>query len=123
MTLNATNPLGAPLIDIGLITTEFDIRALRQGVVKMKELFTAEAWADWGLVPTGPLGEATTDEQIDQAIRNLGGNAYHPISTAMMTPEDTSYGVVNPDLKVKKVSGLRIVDASLMVCCLGPLRP
>ncbi|KAH6904223.1 aryl-alcohol oxidase [Coprinopsis sp. MPI-PUGE-AT-0042] len=92
--LEALPLLGSPLIDLGLITTEFDIRALRQGVADMKGLFTADAWADWGLVPTGPLGEATSDEQVYQAIRNLAGNAYHPISTAMMTPEDASYGVV-----------------------------
>ncbi|KAH6904204.1 GMC oxidoreductase-domain-containing protein [Coprinopsis sp. MPI-PUGE-AT-0042] len=79
-----------------------------------KDLYAASPWADWGLIPTGPLAEATTDEEIDNAIRNLAGNGYHAMGTAMMTPEDAPFGVVNPDLRVKKVSGLRIVDASIM---------
>ena len=115
MTLNATDPLGSPLIDIGMLTTEFDIRATREGVAKIRELYNASVWADWGLIPTGPFAGAVTEEQIDNAIRNTAGNGYHPIGTAMMTPKDASYGVVDPDLKVKKVKGLRIVDASIIV--------
>ncbi|KAH6904191.1 aryl-alcohol oxidase [Coprinopsis sp. MPI-PUGE-AT-0042] len=112
--LNTTDLLGDPLIDLGLLTSDFDIRALRQGIAEAKEIFSAQAWAGWGLELTGPLSEATSDEQVDEAIRNLASNTYHPVSTAMMTPEDASYGVVNPDLRVKKVSGLRVVDASIM---------
>ncbi|KAH6904198.1 aryl-alcohol oxidase [Coprinopsis sp. MPI-PUGE-AT-0042] len=112
--LNATDPFGDPLIDLGVFTSDFDIRALRQGISDAKEVFSAQAWAGWGLELTGPLSEATSDEQVDEVIRNSAVNAYHPVSTAMMTPEDASYGVVNPDLRVKKVSGLRIVDASIM---------
>ena len=82
----------------------------------MKAIFTADAWAEWGLLPTGPLAEAVTDEEFEQAIRNVAGNGYHGVSTSMMTPEDSSYGVVDPDLRVKRVSGLRVVDASIMVC-------
>ena len=84
-------------------------------MVGLKKLMTAQAWNDWGLVPTGVLGEAHTDEELDDAIRVRAGNAFHCVSTAMMTAEDASFGVVNPDLRVKKVSGLRIVDASVMV--------
>jgi choline dehydrogenase-like flavoprotein len=115
VSLNTSNPLDQPLIHLGLLQDDFDIRATRQGVLELKKLFNAPAWAEWGLVPTGPLGEATTDEELEQAIRNTARNGVHPVSTAMMTPKDASYGVVNPDLKVKKVSGLRIVDASIMV--------
>jgi choline dehydrogenase-like flavoprotein len=115
MSLNATDPLGAPVIDIGMLSTDFDIRVMRHGVSRIRELYAASPWVDWGLVPTGPFAEATTDAQIDNAIRNAAGNGYHATGTAMMTPEDASYGVVNPDLKVKKVSGLRVVDASIMV--------
>ena len=86
-----------------------------QGFKDMMALFTAPAWADWGLVPLGPLAETSNDEEVEEAIRNAAGNAYHPVSTCMMTAEDASYGVVNPDLRVKEVTGLRIVDASVMV--------
>ncbi|KAH6904197.1 GMC oxidoreductase-domain-containing protein [Coprinopsis sp. MPI-PUGE-AT-0042] len=101
LTLNASDPLGDPLIDLGMLTSDFDIRALHQGIAGVLSL-------------RDPLSEATSDDQVGKAIRDLAGNAYHPVSTAMMTPEDASYGVVNPDLRVKKVSGLRIVDASIM---------
>lgn len=114
MTLNATDPLGSPLIDIGMLTTEFDIRVAREAVAKIRELYNASAWTDWGLVPAGPFAEAVTDEEIDNAIRKTAGNGYHPVGTAMMTAREASYGVVDPDLKVKGVKGLRVVDASII---------
>lgn len=114
VSLNTSDPLNPPLIHFGMLQSAFDIIATRQGVLEMKKLLTAPAWADWGLVPTGPLAEATSDEELEQAIRNLAMNGFHPVGTAMMTSEDASYGVVNPDLRVKKVSGLRVVDASIM---------
>jgi hypothetical protein len=40
---------------------------------------------------------------------------WHPVSTAKMSPKGASYGVVDPDLKVKGMKGLRIVDASVFV--------
>lgn len=114
VTLNASNPLGQPLIDLNSLSTTFDILAMRQGVKNVRKIYTAKAWADWGLVPVGSLGDAKNNEELEQAIRNLAGCAYHPVGTAMMSPEDASYGVVDPDLRVKKVSGLRVVDASVM---------
>lgn len=114
VSLNTSDHSDQPLIAFGLLQNAFDILAMIQGVKDLKAFFSAEAWADWGLVPTGPLAEAATDQELEQAIRNLAGNGYHGIGTAMMTPEDSMYGVVNPDLRVKKVSGLRVVDASIM---------
>ncbi|KAH6904199.1 hypothetical protein BKA70DRAFT_1432404 [Coprinopsis sp. MPI-PUGE-AT-0042] len=91
--LNATDPFGDPLIDLGVFTSDFDIRALRQGISDAKEVFSAQAWAGWGLELTGRSPKLPHGD--DDARR-------------------TSYGVVNPDLRVKKVSGLRVVDASIM---------
>jgi choline dehydrogenase-like flavoprotein len=62
-----------------------------------------------------PWTNATTDEEIDQVIREIAVTAWHPISTAAMSPKGASWGVVDPDLRVKGVSGLRVIDASIMV--------
>jgi choline dehydrogenase-like flavoprotein len=42
-------------------------------------------------------------------------SAWHPVGTAPMSPRNAKYAVVDPDLKVKGVQGLRIADASVMV--------
>ena len=63
----------------------------------------------------GSLANATTDALLDEFIRNNAGTAAHPVGTASMSSRNASYGVVDPDLKVKGVGGLRIVDASVLV--------
>ena len=63
----------------------------------------------------GSLANATTDDLLDEFIRNNAGTAAHPVGTASMSSRNASYGVVDPDLKVKGVAGLRIVDASVLV--------
>ena len=58
---------------------------------------------------------ATTDDQIDTFIRSTAATLFHPMGTASMSPKGASWGVVDPDLRVKGVVGLRIVDNSVVV--------
>lgn len=79
-------------------------------------------WSDYVIGPTGGLAialNATTnlDGAIDQYVTNHTGTIWHPVGTASMSPVGAPWGVVDPDLKVKKVTGLRIVDASVFVSC------
>lgn len=62
-----------------------------------------------------PFDGATTDSEIEEIIRETAVTAWHPIGTAMMSPKGASWGVVDPDLRVKGISGLRVIDASIMV--------
>lgn len=66
-----------------------------------------------GLLP--PWNDAMNDSQIEEVIREIAVTAWHPIGTAMMSPKGADWGVVDPDLRVKGVNGLRIIDASIMV--------
>lgn len=62
-----------------------------------------------------PLANATSEEEIEEYIRNTSRSGLHPIGTAAISPKVADWGVVNPDLLVKEVSRLRIVDASVIV--------
>ena len=56
-----------------------------------------------------------SDEELESYITRNTETLYHPSCTARMAPRDVPWGVVDPDLLVKGVTGLRIVDASVFV--------
>lgn len=61
------------------------------------------------------MNTANTDEELNEYIRQNAVSFFHPVATAAMSPVGADWGVVDPDLKVKGVAGLRIVDASVAV--------
>jgi choline dehydrogenase len=56
----------------------------------------------------GPLANITSDVDMDSIIRNSAGSAWDPVETTSMSPKNADWGVVDPDLLMRKVSGLRI---------------
>lgn len=115
MKLVDNDPFGKPLINPNYLSTEWDVFALRESVKIVQRFVNASAWDDYVIAPFGQFAEATTDDAIDTYMRNNSATFFHPISTAMMSPKGASWGVVDPDLKVKGVEGLRIVDGSVLV--------
>ncbi|KAJ6474769.1 glucose dehydrogenase short protein [Mycena sanguinolenta] len=113
ITLQSNNPFDPPLIDLGLLTTEFDLFAVREAIKKAYRFVQAPVWKDYIISPTIDLLNMTTDA-LDEFIRNSVGAVGHLVSTAAMSAKDASYGVVNPDLLVKGASGLSIIDASIL---------
>jgi choline dehydrogenase-like flavoprotein len=59
-----------------------------------------------------PGVDVQTDQQVLNAIRNGGGTVFHPVGTCRMGSDEQS--VVDPELRVRGVDGLRVIDASLM---------
>ncbi|KAJ7924083.1 aryl-alcohol oxidase [Mycena leptocephala] len=113
ITLQSNNPSDPPLIDPGLLVTDFDLFAIRESIKKAYRFVEAPVWKDYIIAPTIDLLNMTTDA-LDEFIRNTGSSSGHIVSTAVMSAKDASYGVVNPDLLVKGASGLSIIDASIM---------
>jgi choline dehydrogenase-like flavoprotein len=119
VSLNSSNPFDAPLIDPALLTSEFDVRALREAVKMARQFVTAPVWAGYILNEVGPLANATTDAELDAVLRASAGTASHLVGTAGMSARDATYGVVDPDLLLKGAQGLRIIDASVLVSALA----
>ncbi|KAG6907390.1 hypothetical protein DXG01_009081 [Tephrocybe rancida] len=114
VSLGSTDPFDQPLIDPTFLATEFDIFAMREAVKSAQKFFTAPVWKDYVLSPVGGLENATSDQLLDDYIRRGVFSAAHPVGTAAMSAKNASFGVVDPDLRAKGISGLRIVDASVM---------
>ncbi|KAJ6474770.1 aryl-alcohol oxidase [Mycena sanguinolenta] len=113
ITLQSNNPFDPPLIDPGLLVTDFDLFTTRESIKKAYRFVEAPIWNDYIIAPTIDLLNMTTDA-LDEFIRNTGSSSGHIVSTAAMSAKDASYGVVNPDLLVKGASGLSIIDASII---------
>ena len=59
-----------------------------------------------------PGPDVRSDAQILDAVRSGGGTVFHPVGTCRMGSDERS--VVDPELRVRGVDGLRVIDASVM---------
>ncbi|KAG6901607.1 hypothetical protein C0995_010015 [Termitomyces sp. Mi166 len=114
ITLKTSDPFDQPLINPGLMALEYDRVALRESVKKSIRLVSAPAWKDYIIRPDGGLENVTTDDELDRFILNSTSTFLHGVGTAAMSAQGADHGVVDPDLRVKGASGLRVVDASVM---------
>ncbi|TFK19458.1 aryl-alcohol oxidase [Coprinopsis marcescibilis] len=111
--IRSSNPFDAPIIDPGYLSHEFDLEAFVEGARIAKRFFSAPAWNGFtnGLVTPDP--DTTSAEDYYQYVRNTTGSTLHASGTAAMSARNARNGVVDPDLRVKGVKGLRVVDASV----------
>ncbi|KAK7052423.1 pyranose dehydrogenase 1, partial [Favolaschia claudopus] len=115
ITLASSNPFDAPLIDPGLFNDEYDLLAMVVAIKKAVKFVSAKTWEGFVIRPLDNLAEAlTSDEAMEDYIRQTVVNALHPVGTAAMSPRNARWGVVDPDLLVKGATGIRVIDASVM---------
>ncbi|KAJ7846374.1 hypothetical protein B0H14DRAFT_3086297 [Mycena olivaceomarginata] len=114
--LTSNDPFAKPLVDVASLTTDFDIFALREAVKMTHRFLNATAWQGYILGPSAMtnLSLGATDAAIETYLRANAAPNGHIVGTASMSPKRAKYGVVDPDLTVKGVKGLRIVDASVL---------
>ena len=63
------DPFDPPIIDLALLTTDFDIKTMVYAIKLVKRFATAKAWKGFVIRPWGPLDMANTDEEIVEYIR------------------------------------------------------
>ncbi|KAK7056456.1 hypothetical protein VNI00_003011 [Paramarasmius palmivorus] len=113
MTLQSSSIWDAPIIDLGMFTTDYDIQSMVQ-VLKDSELFISQpAWDGFLIGPYGERATLVTDEDYANFARNHSVTVNHGMGTARMGPGGVENGVVDANLLVKGAKGLRIIDASV----------
>ncbi|KAJ6494581.1 alcohol oxidase [Mycena sanguinolenta] len=112
VTLGSNNPLEDPLINPNLLGADVDLVIMREAVKSAIRYTTAPAWDDYVLSTVGLTD--TSDAGIDAYIRANAGTIYHPVGSVAMSPEGASWGALNPDLTVKGLTGIRVVDMSIV---------
>ena len=110
--LASADPLAAPLIDPAFLAEREDMDRLMRGFKIMRRVLHQPALADLGGREVAVLAAVQTDAQIEQFIRDRADTVYHPVGTCRMGAGPLD--VVDANLRVHGLEGLRVVDASIM---------
>ena len=110
--LASKDPFAPPVIDPNFLGVRDDMERLSRGVRIMRELLGQPALASLGGKEMAHSAQATSDLQLEQFVRDYADTIYHPVGTCRMGKGPLD--VVDHELRVHGVQGLRVVDASIM---------
>ena len=112
--LRSADPDDMPLVNPNYLSDPEDLRLQMDAVRYAREVLTVRPMADVIEREMMPGAEVTSDDALADYCRRTVKTNWHPCGTARMGRADDPMAVLTPDLKVKGVEGLRVLDASLM---------
>jgi len=112
--LRSTDPRHRPAIDPGYLSDPGDARALAAGLKMAREFVTAKSMAAICKSELSPGAHIRSDAELLHYVRTSVVTLYHPAGTCAMGGDSRWHSVLDPELRVRGVSGLRVVDASAM---------
>ena len=110
--LAGKDPMTNPLVDPNFFAVRDDMDRLIRGFRLARQILAQPALAQFGGRELAATAGAHTDDQIEQVIRNYGDTIYHPVGSCRMG--SGALDVVDTQLRVHGLQGLRVVDASIM---------
>ncbi len=110
--LTSADPAAAPAIDPNFFGDPADMALLIRGFRQLRHILQQPALADFGGQELPELAAAQSDAQIEAYIRAHSDTEYHPVGSCRMGPGPLD--VVDHELRVHGLQGLRVVDASVM---------
>jgi len=112
--LRSADPRHRPAIDPGYLSDERDGRALAAGLKLAREFVTARPMAAICSSELAPGAHVRSDAELLDYVRSSVVTLYHPVGTCTMGGDSRWNSVVDLELRVRGVAGLRVVDASVM---------
>ena len=112
--LRSRDPHEAPSIFFNYLSHPDDIEEMRACVRLTREIFAQPAFDRFRGREIQPGADVTGDAAIDAFVREKVESAYHPCGSCRMGAVGDASAVVDPQLRVQGVAGLRVVDSSIM---------
>jgi len=116
VTLQGADPLAAPLIDPAFYAHPDDLETMVRGFKVARAIMDSPLLAPHRGKDLFTEG-VRTDDEIRDVLRRRSDTIYHPVGTCRMGTDEMA--VVDPQLRVRGVAGLRVVDASIMPTLIG----
>ena len=110
----SSDPREYPVIRPNYMSAENDVRVVVEGVRQARKIFSQPAFQPYSVGETLPGRKIQSDDEIADFARQTGNTIYHPVGVCKMGPEDDKMAVVDPQLKIRGIQGLRVIDASVM---------
>jgi choline dehydrogenase len=117
VTLAGPDPHAAPLIDPALLSVDDDIQPLVRALKLARRILSAPNFARYRATEVAPGPAVQTDDEISDFIRSTAYTVHHQVSTCRMGRGADA--VVDPELRVRGLDGLRVADASVMPTIVG----
>ena len=112
--LASADPTAAPLIDPAYLTAPKDTEVLLEGIAMVREIMAGTGDNEGEIVPGAQFtGDAAMREELPNRIHTV----YHPVGSCRMGVDERA--VVDPQLRVRGIDGLRVADASIMPSVTG----
>ncbi|WP_298213953.1 GMC family oxidoreductase N-terminal domain-containing protein [Acidovorax sp.] len=112
VSLASSDPMALPLVDPQFLADPEDLQRMVRGFKLTRQILDQPALAKFGAKELAASAGARTDAQIEQFLRQYTDTIYHPVGSCRMGPGPLD--VVDAELRVHGVLGLRVVDASIM---------
>ena len=110
--LHSADPADRPAVHFNYLSDPKDIQELIEGRHRIQELVSQPAFDAFRGEPIDPASDLETDREIINWIRETASTDFHPSCSCRMGMDD--YAVVDAQMKVHGIDGLRVVDASVM---------
>ena len=110
--LASADPRDAPRIFANYLSHPADLDVMMNALRRVERIYAAPTMRDVLVRRLAPAGEIADDADLEAYIRSRGDTMFHPVGTCRMGTGDDA--VVDPQLRVRGIAGLRVADASIM---------
>lgn len=112
--ITSADPTATPEVQPNYLDDEYDCEVVVRGMKMARRYLQSPQLARWYQSEEVPGADVNTDAEILDYARQTGNTGYHLVGSCMMGPDSNPMAVVDPSLNVHGLSGLRVIDASVM---------
>jgi choline dehydrogenase len=112
--IRSSDPFAPPIIQTNYLDAELDRRVIVGGMKLARRLLKSAPLSPYYAYEDFPGPNINTDDEFLAAATERGTTTFHPGCTCRMGPADSTWAVVDDQLRVHGLEGLRVIDASVM---------